>query len=61
MVNISTFAVGMRAAGARALGGSADFSTWYAHAAAHATAPAAAAQPKRRAAATARFVDGGNI
>jgi hypothetical protein len=58
MVNTNVFTVGMRAADVRALGVSADFATWHAHAAAHATAPAAAAQRKRRAA-TARFVGGG--
>lgn len=62
MKNINTIAVGMRAAGAgRALGS--VFAAWTAHAtAAHTTAPAAAAQRKRRTAhATATFVDRGPI
>ena len=63
MKNINTIAVAMRAAGAgRALGS--VFAVWPAHAAtsAHATAPAAAAQRKRRTAdATATFVDRGPI
>ena len=56
MKNINIFAVGMRVAGAaRAL----PAATWTAHAAAsaHATAPAAPAQRKRRTATG--FVDGG--
>jgi len=57
MKNINTIAVAMRAAGAgRALGS--VFAAWPAHA----TAPAAAAQGKRRTAdATAMFVDRGPI
>lgn len=58
MTNMNIFAVGMRVAGAaRAL----RASTWTAHAAAsaHATAPVAAAQRKRRNATG--FVDGGFI
>ena len=63
MRNTNTIAVAMRAAGAgRALGS--VFAVWPAHAAtaAHATAPAAAAQRKRGTAdATATFVDRGPI
>ena len=63
MNNINAIAVGMRAAGAgRALDSA--FMSWPASAAtpAHATAPAAAAQRKRRTAdATATFVDRGPI
>jgi hypothetical protein len=62
MKNINTIAVAMRAAGAgRALGS--VFVAWPAHAGTrHATAPAAAAQRKRRTAdATATFVDRGPI
>ncbi len=59
MTTINAFAVSMRVVGdARAL----RVQPWSAHAAApaHSTAPAAAAQRKRRtAAATAAFVDGG--
>ena len=58
MKNMNMFAVGMRVAGAtRAL----PAGTWTAHAAAsaHATAPAASAQRKRRNATG--FVDGGTI
>jgi len=67
MKSINAFAVGMRAAGAAwALRDASDFAASFAarptHAAAtaHATAPAAAAQRKRRTASTA-FVDGGII
>ncbi len=61
MNSINAIAVAMRAAGTgRAL--DSDFASWPAHAVtrAHATAPVAAAQYKRRtAAATATFVDRG--
>jgi hypothetical protein len=57
MKSINTFAVGMCAAGAAwALRAASDFAA----ATAHATAPAVAAQRKRRTAPTA-FVDGGII
>ena len=63
MKNINAFAVGMRAArDAWALRAASGFAARPAHAVAtaHATAPAAAAQRKRRTASTA-FVDGGII
>lgn len=62
MNNINTIAVAMRAAGAgRALGSVFAALPVHADTSAHAAAPAAAAQHKRTADATAMFVDRGPI